>query len=85
MGYAVKSLGGAGAGRGDQKSKKQKALKRVGTAEFHHEGCHGIAGLNTNEEQGERDQPDGDGELQTRNRISQKYTDWQFICWASFE
>lgn len=70
---------------GGSKSKKQQALRRVGTAEFQHEDYPGIAWLNTKEEQWERDQPDGDGELQTRNRISLKYTNCQFICWVSFE
>jgi hypothetical protein len=63
----------------------QKALKRIGTVEFHHERYPGLAGLDTKEGQGERDQPVEDGELQTRGGISQEYTDCQFICWASFE
>jgi hypothetical protein len=37
----------------------QKALKRIGTVEFHHERYPGLAGLDTKEGQGERDQPVG--------------------------
>ena len=67
------------------RSKEEKGSKSVGAAEFHHEGSAGMAGLNAIDEEGERDHPVWDGGLQTREKISQKYTDCQFICWVSFE
>ena len=85
MGYAEELLLQERGGQGGSKSKEQKSLKRVGTAEFHREGYPGRAGLNAIDGEGERDQPVWDGELQTRRRISQEYTDCQFISWVSFE
>jgi len=64
---------------------KEKASKSVGTVEFHSESQPGRAGLKAKEGEGERDQPARDGELETRERISQGYTNCQFICWVSFE
>ena len=77
MGYTEKLILQQRGLQGGLRSKKQQALKRVGTAEFHYEGHSGIARSSAKDGEAERDHPVRDGHLQTPERISQEYIYYQ--------